>query len=403
MNEYRECHILHADMDAFYASVAVADEPSLRGLPVIVGHTGGRGVVLSATYEARALGVRSAIPVAAAQRLAPTAIVVPPQHERYAEVSSHVMTIFRDFTALVEPLSLDEAFLDVSGAYRLFGSPVSIARAIRARVESELGITCSVGISVSKLVAKLASDLCKPNGLLVVPADGVIDLMHPLPVRKLWGVGPTTAESLEKLGIRTIGELAHTPATTIQHILGDKHGAALIDLAWGRDDRAVVVDEPEKSIGSETTFDADLSDPEDVRAHILRQSNSVARRLRLAHMSARTISIKVRFEDFTTLTRSRTLSEPTDVSHRIYEVAQALFEGLHLQRVRIRLVGVRATGLAEGGRAPGLFEDADHHWSAVERAADVAAERFGGAQVAPARLLRPDSGGASGLSRDGRD
>ena len=402
MTDYRECRILHVDMDAFYASVAVLDEPSLRGLPVIVGHAGGRGVVLSATYEARAFGVRSAMPVAAAMRMAPQAVVIPPRHERYAEVSAQVMAVFRDITPVVEPLSLDEAFLDVQGAYRLFGGPREIARSIRARIAEEVGITCSVGASVSKLVAKIASALCKPDGLLVVPGSGVLDVIHPLPIERLWGVGATTAATLRRLGIATIGDIAHTPVPTLRQILGDAHGATLADLAWGRDTREVVVDGPEKSVGAEVTFEHDLSDMEAVRAELLRLSGSVARRLRVAGLSARTLTVKVRFEDFTTVTRSRTLSDPTDVGHRVYEVAASLFDALRLQRARIRLVGVRATGLTAGSRAEGLFEDADDTWSAVERVADEALSRFGDAAVTSARLLRPWPDGGSGPGADAR-
>jgi DNA polymerase-4 len=222
-------------------------------------------------------------------------------------------------------------------------------------------------------------------------------------VRKLWGVGPTTADLLEKLGIRTIGDLAHMPVETLQHALGARQGQALRDLAWGIDDRAVVVDEPEKSVGSETTFNQDISDFDEIRAHLLRQSNSVARRLRRAGMSARTISIKVRFEDFSTVTRARTLMDSTDVSHRIYEVAQDLFDALHLQRVRIRLVGVRATGLVDGVRSAGLFEDVDDHWSAVERVTDQVAVKFGSNAVTPARLVRPESPDESGSSQTAPD
>lgn len=400
--DYRDCHILHVDMDAFYASVAVLDDPALRGLPVIVGHAGGRGVVLSATYEARAYGVRSAMPVTAAMRLAPQARVVSPQHERYAHVSAEVMNVFRSITPVVEPLSLDEAFLDVRGAYRLFGDPHDIARMIRARISQEIGITCSVGVSVSKLVAKMASALCKPNGLLVVPASGVLDVIQPLPIERLWGVGATTAATLHKFGITTIADIAHTPIATLQQILGEAHGAALADLAWGRDPRPVVVDAPEKSIGAETTFDRDLSDLEAIRAELLRLSNVVARRLRANDVSSRTITIKIRFEDFTTITRSRTLSDPTDVGHRIYEVATMLFDALRLQRTRIRLVGVRATNLTGMVRNEGLFEDPDEHWSAVERVADAAVNRFGNDAVTSARLLRPWSEESGPTSEDAR-
>lgn len=392
--QHRECHILHVDMDAFYASVAVRDNPHLRGRPVIVGHGGGRGVVLSATYEARALGVRSAIPVAAAMRMAPHAVLVEPEHHRYAEVSASVMSIFHDVTPQVEPLSLDEAFLDVAGAYRLFGGPVEIARLIRRRVHEELAITCSVGISVNKLIAKLASDSCKPDGLMVVPADGIIDFLHPLPVRRLWGVGETTASALHRVGINTVADLAAIPVDTLAHVLGDSAAHHLAELAWGRDDRDVSPHEPEKSIGAEVTFAADQSDPELLKAELLRLSDRVARRLRAARLQGKTVTIKIRFEDFTTITRARTMSEPTDVARQVYAVALRLFNALHIERARVRLVGVRATGLSEttdAGRPAALFADAVDDWSALERAADRALERFGNDAIRPARLLAEPS------------
>jgi len=398
MNDYRECSIMHVDMDAFYASVAVRDNPQFRGRPLIVGHVGGRGVVLSATYEARALGVRSAMPVSAAQRLAPQAIVVPPTHDKYAEVSSAVMEIFHDVTPLVEPLSLDEAFLDVSGAYRMFGAPRTIGQQIRTRVERELGITCSVGISINKLMAKLASTMAKPDGMLVVPEQVIIDFLHPLPVSRLWGVGETTAHALQRLGIATIGDLAHVPVTTVQHAVGEVQGRTLAELAWGRDSRPVVVNAPEKSVGAEITFARDINDLEVIGAELLRLSNQVARRLRRGGISARTLTLKLRFEDFTTITRSKTLSDATDIGHQIYEVVHDLLNRLNLQRVRIRLVGVRATGLLGTGlgRPAALFDDVYDDWSAVERVTDEAMERFGDDAVMVARLLPPE--GTTGIS-----
>ncbi len=388
--EHADCHILHVDMDAFYASVAVRDKPALRGKPVIVGHGGGRGVVLSATYEARALGVRSAMPVSAALRLAPRATLVEPEHHRYAEVSAAVMAIFRDVTPQVEPLSLDEAFLDVAGAYRLFGGPVEIARAIRARVSADVGITCSVGISVNKLIAKLASDSCKPDGLLVVPQVGVLDFLHPLPVRRLWGVGETTATSLARVGLSTIGELAHMSVDTLRHVVGETAAQQLVELAWGRDAREVTPDEPEKSVGAEVTFARDTSDTEQLKAELLRLSDRVARRLRAAGLRGRTVTLKVRFEDFTTITRSRTLVDATDVGHQVCAVAHQLFDALNLQRARVRLVGVRVTGLApadQGASQEALFADSMDDWSAVERVTDQALQRFGDDAIRPARLL----------------
>ena len=248
------CHILHVDMDAFYASVEIRDRPELAGQPVIVGGTSGRGVVLSASYQARAFGVRSAMPVGQAQRMCPRAVFVPPRHRVYAAVSKEIMAIFGAVTPKVEPLALDEAFLDVAGAIRLFGAPAGIARSIRAQVAKQQGITCSVGVAPTKFVAKIASTRCKPDGLLVVPRAGVLDFLHPLPVAALWGVGARTGEVLARLGLRTVGDIAHTPEAALQRELGVAQGSHLAALAWGRDERRVTPHVPEKSIGAEETY-----------------------------------------------------------------------------------------------------------------------------------------------------
>src|SRR5215467_6021344 len=249
------CHVLHIDMDAFYASVEIRDRPQIAAQPVIVGHTGGRGVVLSANYIARGFGVRSAMPISRAQRLCPQGVFVAPRHGVYTAVSREVMAIFKAVTPEVEPLSLDEAFLDVAGAVRRLGTPAVIGRLIRRQVRDELGITCSVGIASSKFVAKLASVHCKPDGLLVIPADRVLEFLHPLPVSALWGVGERTGQVLARLGLRTVADLAGAPAATLERELGKAAAAHLIALASGRDDRAVVPDVREKSVGAEETFD----------------------------------------------------------------------------------------------------------------------------------------------------
>ena len=386
------CTILHADMDAFYASVELIERPHLRGQPVIIGATGGRGVVLSATYEARRLGVHSAMPMTRARRLAPTAHVISPRHHRYSEVSKGVMEIFRSVTPLVEPLSLDEAFLDVSGAVRRLGPPTEIARRIRAAVAAEQGITCSVGVASTKFVAKLASSRCKPDGLLVIPAGQVIDYLHPLPVSALWGVGEKTAEALDRLGLRTVGQLAHTPVSTLQRSLGPAAGRHLHDLAWGRDARRVVSEHTERSIGAEETFGTDVDDPQVLLRELLRLSDKTGRRLRAAGMAGRTITLKLRFADFTTITRSRTLRQPTDVGQEIYAAAVALYEALRLDRARVRLVGVRVEGIVEGGaRHRQLsFDERGEGRRDAEVAADRAVARFGPASVRPASLLDAD-------------
>jgi len=389
------CTILHVDMDAFYASVELVTRPELRGKPVIVGG-GQRGVVLSATYEARAMGVHSAMPMSRARRVAPDAIVIEPHHERYAEVSAGVMAIFSSITPLVEPLSLDEAFLDVSGALRRLGSPTSIAELIRARVYDEQRITCSVGVAPTKFIAKLGSTQAKPDGLLVIPADRVVAFLHPLPVAALWGVGERTEERLVSLGLRTVGDIAHTPVDTLTRALGQASGQRLHDLAWGRDDRDVVPDAAEKSIGNEETFGRDVDDPEVIAREILRLAQKVAARARRHGIRGRTVVLKVRFADFTTITRSRTLDAPTDVGQVIYDTASDLYAALRLQRARIRLVGVRLEGLVdlEGSAEQLLFDDGLSASPIDRRAAEVAAdrlrERFGHDVVRPARLWVED-------------
>ncbi len=389
------CTILHVDMDAFYASVSLRTRPELQGSPVIVGGGGNRSVVLSATYEARALGIHSAMPMSRARRLAPQAAVVEPDHRMYAEVSRNVMALFGSITPIVEPLSLDEAFLDVSGALRRLGSPTAIAELIRARVQDEQQITCSVGVASTKFVAKLASTRAKPDGLLVVPADRVIDFLHPLPVGSLWGVGERTEEQLTRLGLRTVGDIAHTPLATLQRALGQAVGTHLHDLSWGRDRRAVSPHEPDKSVGNEQTFEHDIDDPEVIHAHLLALADQVAGRLRSAGYVGRTVSLKVRFADFSTITRSRTLRSPTDVGKDIYDTVRGLYDALGLQRVRIRLVGVRVEGLAAAQDAPRqlLLGEEDSGRREAEVAVDALRARFGSDAVRPARLVPPERPG----------
>lgn len=382
--------ILHVDMDAFYASVSMIERPELKGKPVVVG-AGPRSVVLSASYEARALGIHAAMPVGMARRLAPKATFLEPEHERYAEVSDAVMEIFSSFTPLVEPLSLDEAFLDVEGARKLLGSPVEIAKRIRDRVSDEQRITCSVGLATTKFVAKLASGHCKPDGMLVVEKLQTISFLHPLPVNALWGVGAKTEEVLKRLGLLTISDIAHTPVETLERALGKAQGRHLYELAWGRDERDVIPNEAEKSIGNEETFARDVDDPEIILREILRLAERSAHRLRLRDLKGRTISIKIKFADFTQLTRSRTLNEATNLTQEIYAVAKSLYEGLNLDRARIRLVGVRIEGLiAKDEVATQMILGApDHGWSDAESAVDKASARFGHGALRPARLVKP--------------
>jgi DNA polymerase-4 len=393
------CHILHADMDAFYASVELRDRPELMGKPVIVGGLSGRGVVLSATYEARAFGVRSAMPMTRAQRLCPQAVVIPPRHGVYGAVSKEVMAIFKAVTPLVEPLSLDEAFLDVSGAARLLGSAATIGQLIRRQVAEQQQITCSVGVAANKFLAKLASVHCKPDGLLVIPADGALEFLHPLPVSALWGVGDKTGRSLARLGLRTVGDIARTPVTALEAELGKAAAAHLHALAWGQDSRGVESAVREKSVGAEETFDIDVSDPAVVRRELLRLSRRTTRALRASGYATRTVVVKLRKADFTTITRSKTLPEATSETQRIYATACALYEASGLSgQTRLRLVGVRATGLVPADYAAMQLALGERgaSWRDAESALDRITGRFGPDAVRPATLVDPSRSGSPG-------
>lgn len=379
--------IIHCDMDAFYASVAELDDPSLRGKPVVVG-AGIRGVVLSANYPARKYGIRAAMPVGRAKRMAPNAIFVTPDHHRYAEISAKVMEIFESFTPYVEPLSLDEAFMDVTGAQKLLGTPREIGQAIRKRVHEECGITCSVGIASNKFIAKLASGHCKPNGLLEIPDDRVISFLHPLPIRDLWGVGPKTAEQLERLGLKQISDIANTPLETLKRALGDAIGEHLYELSWGRDYRTVVVDDPEQSIGANETFSYDMDDPEAILREYLKLTERASTRLRNRNLFAKTISITVRFADFKTITRSKTLPLPISSTHEIYQVVKELYLALNLDRARLRLVGVSLSNLKDEAPEQLMLGQREKGWREAESAIDKAAARFGEKSVRPARLYK---------------
>lgn len=385
-----ESTILHVDMDAFYASVSIKDNPKLKGKPVVVG-AGVRGVVLSANYEARKFGIRAAMPVGRAQRLAPTAIFIPPDHNRYHEVSEHVMKIFRDVSPHVEPISLDEAFIDVTGAKRLLGSGREIAMMIRAKVEKEQGITCSVGIAHNKFIAKLASQHCKPNGLLEIATDQILSFLHPLPANAIWGVGPKTNEQLEKLGLRTVGEIANTPLSTLIRALGEAAGSSLYELAWGRDYREVISYEAEKSISAAETFASDIDDPEEILREFLRLCEKATLRMRDAGYCAKTISIKVRFSDFKTITRSKKMDQPISGTKESFEVAKQLYLALKLDRVRIRLVGVSLEGLTPADEAAEqlLIGQRDVGWREADSAIDRVKAKFGRGSVRPARLVSP--------------
>jgi DNA polymerase-4 len=384
-----ESTILHVDMDAFYASVAELDNPQYKGKALVVG-AGVRGVVLSANYEARKFGIRAAMPVGRAKRMAPHAIFIAPEHHRYSEISQRIMTIFNSFTPLVEPISLDEAFLDVTGSQKLFGTGREIAAKIRAQVEKEEGITCSVGIAPSKFIAKLASQHCKPNGLLEIKADRILEFLHPLPVRAIWGVGPKTAESLDRLGLHTVADIANTPRSTLIRALGTATGESLYELAWGRDYRDVVVDEPEKSIGNEETFSRDIDSPEEILREFLRMTEKATARLRDANLFAKTVTIKIKFADFSSITRSKTLPLAIDSTHETYEVVKKLYLALRNEGARIRLVGVSLGNLQELVPVQLELGARERGWREADTAIDKAKARFGRGSVRPGRLIKAD-------------
>jgi DNA polymerase IV len=387
MNERPAEPILHVDMDAFYASVEAREDPSLAGKPLAVGGGGPRGVVMSASYEARAHGVHSAMPGVRARRLCPDLIFVPPHFALYQTESQRILSIFLSFTPVVEQISLDEAFLDVGGSVRLFGDPVTIAGRIRARVLEDRGLICSVGVAVNKFLAKLASERAKPDGIVHVPAGQTRAFLDPLPVEALWGVGEQTASSLDRLGVRTVGELAQLPPGLLERAFGPGPAAHLRALADGRDERAVVPYEPAKQVSAEQTFERDLDVLDQIRRELLRLADRVASRLREAGLSARTITIKVRFSDFKTVTRSRTLPSPTDVGAKIYAAARDLYGALRLFKPRIRLLGVAASGLLAGSGPEQLqIGQPPDRWKDADRAVDSLRARFGGEAIERAAI-----------------
>ena len=379
--------ILHVDLDAFFASVELLDRPELVDQPVVVAGRSLRSVVTAANYPARKYGVRSAMPLGQAMRLCPKAVVLEPHFEKYRSYSNKVMAIFDEMTPLVERLGIDEAFLDVSGARSLLGAPSAVAELIRTRVRDELGLVCSVGAAATKFVAKVASSRAKPNGLLVVPRDETLAFLHPLPIGALWGVGGVTEEALMKRGLRTIGDIASTPLESLQRAVGDAAGRKLHDLANGIDPRLVTTRAEEKSVGHEVTFETDITDAEVLRRELLRLSVQVAARLKTAGIVGGTVVLKLRYADFTTITRSRKLSEPTDLGRRIFEEVRASYDALGAHR-SVRLIGVRVEQLADsGGHQLGLW-DFDESWREAERAIDGVSEKFGRGAVGPASLLR---------------
>ena len=388
--------ILHVDMDAFYASVEERDNPKLKGKPVVVG-AGIRGVVSAANYEARKYGIHSAMPIFRAKTLAPHAVFITPDLEKYSAVSKDVMQIFNDVTPYVEPISLDEAFLDVTGARRLLGSGMDIADLIRKRVAKEQGITCSVGIAHNKFIAKIASAACKPNGVLEIDPEKMLDFLHPLAASQIWGVGAKTNEQLAKMGLFTVGDIANTPRSTLIKILGQASGASLYELAWGRDYRDVITEHIEKSISASETFSFDIDKQEEILKEYLRLSEKVSERMREKGLAANTITIKVRFADFKTITRSKTLDLPTTGTQEIFEVVKALYLALNLDRALIRLVGVGLDSLVENEDLQQMvLGQRDSGWLQVDRAVDLVKEKFGRSSLRPARLVSEDDEDNSG-------
>jgi DNA polymerase IV len=379
--------ILHVDMDAFYASVEQRDDPSLRGRPVAVGGGGDRGVVAAASYESRAFGVHSAMPMVRARRLCPDLVVVPPRFDAYREVSDAVFRLFRDVTPLVQPLSLDEAFLDVGGATRLFGQPVEIGHLLRRRVREEVDLPCSVGVGPTLSTAKLLSGKAKPDGLRHLPAEAVADYLRPLPVSDLWGAGPKTVQRLAQYGLTTVADVADADVRTLARVVGEALAGHLHRLAHGKDDRGVTPHEATKSVSASATFDEDVDDPDLLHRRVLRLAEKVARRLRRNDLAGRTITLTVRFANFDTITRSTTLPEPTDRTRDVSDLAAALLDALQLERVRVRLLGVGVSNLVEGTAARQLSLDTDERWEAVDSAADEVAERFPDLRLQPAVLL----------------
>ena len=388
MNEVEQlATILHVDMDAFYASVAEKDNPKLKGKAVVVG-AGRRGVVSAANYEARKFGIRAAMPVYKAKALAPHAIFISPDMARYEEVSRSVMSIFHDITPLVEPISLDEAFLDVTGARRLLGDGQTIAKLIRARVEQKEGITCSVGIAHNKFIAKIASNQCKPNGLLEIDPEKVLEFLHPLAAKEIWGVGPKTNEQLAKMGLQTVGDIANTPRSTLIRVLGQASGSSLYELAWGRDYRDVEIEHIEKSISSSETFDQDLDSQEEILKEFLRLTERSVERMREKGFAAGTISIKVRFTDFKTISRSKTVDLPITGTQEIFEVVKNLYLALNLENVLIRLIGVSLDSLVEDEEINQMvLGQRTSGWQQADKAVDRIKNKFGSASLRPARLV----------------
>ncbi|MCC5867497.1 MAG: DNA polymerase IV [Gammaproteobacteria bacterium] len=389
MNQPVRRSILHVDMDAFYAAVEQRDDPALRGQPLAVGGTGTRGVVAAASYEARRFGVRSAMPLREALRRCPQLLRVKPRMEVYRRESGRIFEIFQRYTPQVEGLSLDEAFLDVTASLSIFGSAHAVAVSIKRQIHDELGLTASVGIAPNKLVAKIASDLDKPDGLVEVTAESLHSVLDPLPVRVLPGLGPRTLPGLARLGVRTLGELRTMPATRLRAALG-RDTEHMQRRAAGQDDRPVTPERAEKSISAEETFDIDLVAPADLQRALSQLSERTAARLRAKGLLAGTVTVKIREHDFTTVTRQQGLAEQTCQTRTIMDTARRLLVTWHKTRpgARVRLLGVGVSALSHS-RQPGLFDvPGDSQGERLDAAADRIRARFGSTALSRARSLR---------------
>jgi nucleotidyltransferase/DNA polymerase involved in DNA repair len=378
--------ILHVDMDSFFVEVERLDAPRLKGRPVAVGGTGPRGVIASASYEAREYGVRSAQPTATALRLCPRLEVVPPAHGKYGDVSSEVFSIFRSFTPLVEGLSLDEAFLDVRGLRHHYESPVAVAEAIREKIGSELGLPASVGVASVKFIAKLASEAAKPDGIRLVRVDDQDTFLRGLPSTAMWGVGPATQAALARLGVETVGDIAELPEVTLVQAVGPTTGLHLHDLSRGHDPRPVIADSAAKSVSVEETYDEDLDTDDLIETALLGHAQRLSARLRRAGLRARTVNLKVRFADFKTITRAQTFGSPVDGQRELYRIALGLLAELD-DLEPVRLLGLGATTLEPAGEPTQLDLERELDWDRVEDAVADIRDRFGETSVGPARLL----------------
>ena len=388
-----EKHIIHLDMDAFYPAVEVLDNPDLKGKPVIVGGNRERGVVSSASYEARKFGVHSAQPTARAFRLCPKGIFLPPRMERYKEISDQVFEIFFRFTPLVEPLSIDEAFLDVTGSTRLFGLPVDIAKKIKHLVRQETGLTVSAGLAPSKFIAKIASDMDKPDGLTIVPRDRIRAFLDPLPIGKMWGVGKVTQEALNRLNIHTFKDLRTTSALVLEKKFG-KGGLKIHQLAMGLDERDVVPHHKEKSIGHEVTFSRDILDKDEAKQELLSLASRVARRMRRHGLSGKTVTLKVKYLDFVQVTRAKTLTKSTDDGPEIYATVCLLLKKTGVGKKPVRLLGISLSQLSHAGSEGQLSlfsrDVADQKKKDLNTALDSLLDKFGEKSVRPGTLVRRD-------------